>query len=45
MRLNCVNILKMPDLAQFGPHPLGEPQEAFPAHQPRFGVKILTNRG
>jgi hypothetical protein len=31
MRLNCVNILKMPDLAQFGPHPLGEPQEAFSA--------------
>ena len=23
MRLNCVNILKMPGLARFGPHPLG----------------------
>jgi hypothetical protein len=24
MRLNCANILKMPGLAWFGPHPLGE---------------------
>ena len=23
MRLNCVNILSMPRLARFGPHPLG----------------------
>jgi hypothetical protein len=43
MRLNCVNIFKVPGLV--GPHLLVQALEGVSARQPRFSVKILTNRG
>ena len=45
MRLNCVNTFKMPGLAGLARTLLGAARGGVSARQPRFSVKILTNRG
>ena len=45
MRLNCVNILKMPGLAGLARTLWVRASGGVSARQPRFSVKILTNRG
>ena len=45
MRLNCVNIFKMPGLPGLARTFWVRAQEGVSACQPRLSVKILTNRG